>query len=76
VDSTGAAVDSTGAAADFTGAGVGDDSTHGSKSALQHRERRVHPLAADGTPKLVGAWRYLLSGSKEEHEEEELAQDE
>ena len=34
------------------------------------------PLAADGTPKLVGAWRYLLSGSREEHEQEELVQDE
>ena len=32
------------------------------------------PLAAEGTPKLVGAWRYLLSGSKEEDEQEELAQ--
>jgi hypothetical protein len=72
--STGAAADSTGAAADFTGAEVGDDSTHGSNDVCTRRGVRAGKAQANVEAGHIRP--YLRSGSKEEHEEEERAQDE
>jgi len=52
-------------------AGVGPGNPHRSTARDDFT-----PLAADGTPRLLGAWRYLLSASEEEDGQEEEAHDE